>query len=96
MSAYLALIGPIGWQELVIILVLVLIVFGPRRLPEIAESFGKSIRKFKSATSEASDEVRRELDEIKRQPGEPERGSQESPRGTERPGGSEPADRDRA
>ncbi len=51
-----AFLGPIGWNELVIILVIVLIIFGPRRLPDFAESFGKSIRKFKAATREARDE----------------------------------------
>ncbi len=59
----LAFIGGIGWTELLIIFALVLIFFGPKRLPEIAEAFGKSIRKFKSATREVQDEVKRELDE---------------------------------
>ena len=62
MTACLAILGPIGWPELLVILGLVLIVFGPRRLPEIAEAFGKSIRKFRSASKNASDEVKKELD----------------------------------
>ncbi|HEU4928698.1 MAG TPA: twin-arginine translocase TatA/TatE family subunit [Candidatus Krumholzibacteria bacterium] len=52
-----AFLGPIGWNELVIILVIVLIIFGPRRLPDFAEAFGKSIKKFKQATREARDEL---------------------------------------
>ena len=52
-----ALLGPIGWNELVIILVIVLLIFGPRRLPDFAEALGKSIRKFRQATSEARDEI---------------------------------------
>jgi sec-independent protein translocase protein TatA len=52
-----AFLGPIGWNELVVILVIVLIIFGPRRLPELAEAFGKSIRKFKSASREVEEEV---------------------------------------
>jgi sec-independent protein translocase protein TatA len=52
-----ALLGPIGWNELVIILVIVLLIFGPRRLPDFAEALGKSIRKFRHATSEARDEI---------------------------------------
>jgi sec-independent protein translocase protein TatA len=63
MTAFSALIGPIGWQELIIVVIIVLIVFGPRRLPEIAEAFGKSIGKFRKATREATDEVRKELDD---------------------------------
>jgi len=52
-----AFLGPVGWNELVIILVIVLVIFGPRRLPELAEAFGKSIRKFKQATREVEEEV---------------------------------------
>jgi sec-independent protein translocase protein TatA len=66
MTPFLALFGPIGWPEMVLILIVVLIVFGPRRLPEIADALGKSVRKFKSATRDASQEVQRELNEAKR------------------------------
>jgi len=52
-----AFIGPVGWNELIVILVIVLVIFGPKRLPELAEAFGKSIRKFKSATREVEEEV---------------------------------------
>ena len=41
--------GRIGPAELIIILVLVLIIFGPSRLPELARSLGKSIREFRKA-----------------------------------------------
>ena len=58
--------GMAGWPEIVLILVLVLILFGPKRLQEIADAMGKSIRKFKSATKDATDEVQRELDDAKR------------------------------
>jgi TatA/E family protein of Tat protein translocase len=61
MKPFYAFIHNIGWPELLVILGLVLIFFGPRRLPEIAESFGKSIKKFRSATSSAADEVKKEL-----------------------------------
>lgn len=57
-----AFVMPGGWEWL-LILALVLILFGPKRLPEIAEAMGKSIRKFKSATKEATDEVKREIDD---------------------------------
>ena len=58
--------GMTGGWELLLILALVLLLFGPKRLPEIAEAMGKSIRKFKSATQAASDEVKREIDEAGR------------------------------
>lgn len=63
---WFAFIGPIGWNELVIILVIVLVIFGPKRLPELADAMGKSIRKFKSATREVEDEVTRAKNDVVR------------------------------
>ena len=40
MTPFLAIFGGLGWPELLVIGLVVLLVFGPRRLPEIAESFG--------------------------------------------------------
>lgn len=64
MRLFPAFIGNIGWQELLVILVLVLIVFGPRRLPDLAEALGKSIRRFKSATRDAQAEIKKEIDGV--------------------------------
>jgi sec-independent protein translocase protein TatA len=44
----------IHWQELVIILVLALVLFGPRRLPEIGRSLGHGIREFRDTMSGAT------------------------------------------
>jgi sec-independent protein translocase protein TatA len=44
-------IGPFGVPELLIILVILLLVFGARRLPDIGTSLGRSIRTFKSAVT---------------------------------------------
>jgi sec-independent protein translocase protein TatA len=44
----------LGWQELVIVLVIVIIIFGAGRLPEIGGALGKSIKEFKS-NSESDD-----------------------------------------
>lgn len=41
--------GRIGFAELLVILVVVLVLFGARRLPEIGESLGKAIREFQKA-----------------------------------------------
>ncbi|MFQ5511822.1 MAG: twin-arginine translocase TatA/TatE family subunit [Candidatus Krumholzibacteriia bacterium] len=57
MIPQLALIGPLGWSELLIIFFIILIIFGPRKLPEVAEAFGKSIQKFKKASREVRDEI---------------------------------------
>lgn len=42
----------LGMQELIIILIIVLVLFGATRLPQIGEGIGKAIRNFKKATSE--------------------------------------------
>jgi sec-independent protein translocase protein TatA len=51
--------GSIGMPELVVIFVVALIVFGPRKLPELGRSLGKSLSEFKRA----SNELRNTLDE---------------------------------
>ncbi len=54
------MIGGIGMPELLVILVIVLIIFGAGKLPEIGAGLGKGIRNFKKATNEpleSSDDV---------------------------------------
>ncbi len=55
--SYFALVGPLGWSELLIIFFIILIIFGPRKLPEVAEAMGKSIQKFKKASKDARSEI---------------------------------------
>src|SRR4026208_749088 len=70
--------GSIGMPELIIIFVIALIIFGPRKLPELGRSPGKSINEFKRA----SNELKNTLDEEIRV---------EEARSTERPRPPEPA-----
>jgi len=56
----------LGWQELVIILVIALIIFGPKKLPELGKSLGQAIRGFKEGSSKATEEVKKELKEIEK------------------------------
>ena len=54
--------GNIGWQGILIILVVLLLIFGPKRLPEMGRSLGRGIREFKdSITGSDKDE---ELEKI--------------------------------
>ena len=46
----------LGYQELLIILVIVLILFGANRLPELARSLGSSVKEFKKGVNEANKE----------------------------------------
>jgi sec-independent protein translocase protein TatA len=47
------MIGGIGMPELIVILVIVLIIFGAGKLPQIGEGLGKGIRNFKKATNDS-------------------------------------------
>lgn len=62
--------GPVGWQELLIVLFLVLLFFGPKRLPDMAEAFGKSIQKFKKASRDTRSEIESYADKQKTEIGE--------------------------
>ena len=54
--------GNIGWQGAIIILIVLLVVFGPKRLPEMGRSLGRGMREFKdSVTGKDDDEEPREL-----------------------------------
>ena len=51
-----------GW-EIVLILAVVLILFGAKKLPELAKGLGSGIKEFKKATREVSDEIHNAMDE---------------------------------
>jgi TatA/E family protein of Tat protein translocase len=51
--------GPIGMPELIVIMVIALIIFGPRKLPELGRSLGRSLGEFRRA----SNELKQTLDE---------------------------------
>ena len=60
--------GGIGGMEIFIILVVALVIFGPKKLPEMGRSLGKAIREFKSAGTELQDELTKAADEIDKDP----------------------------
>jgi sec-independent protein translocase protein TatA len=57
----------IGVTELIIILVILLLLFGSTRLPQLAKGMGKSIREFKKGIGEGEDNAERELPEARRE-----------------------------
>ncbi|MHB1389618.1 MAG: Sec-independent protein translocase subunit TatA/TatB [Thermoleophilia bacterium] len=54
----------VGWQELIIVLVIMLVIFGPKRLPEIGRSLGKGIKEFKKSTSEIQEQLTQEEPQV--------------------------------
>lgn len=55
--------GPIGPTELIVILVIALLILGPKKLPEVGKSLGKGMREFKDSLSSASDSFGHDDDE---------------------------------
>ena len=54
--------------EMILIFLIVLLLFGAKRLPELFKSFGKSIREFKKATTEIEEDIRTAMDEEPEEP----------------------------
>ncbi|AFY41566.1 TatA/E family twin arginine-targeting protein translocase [Nostoc sp. PCC 7107] len=54
----------IGLPEMAVIMIVALLVFGPKKLPEIGRSVGKAIRGFQEASNEFQNEFKREAEQI--------------------------------
>ena len=61
------MLSNIGVPGLILILLLALIIFGPKKLPEIGRAFGQTLREFKNSTKDLSSEVMSDLDDSKKE-----------------------------
>ena len=59
------MLGSIGMPELVLIFIVALIVFGPKKLPEIGKSLGKGLAEFKKASDDFKQSIQKEVDGLK-------------------------------
>lgn len=84
------LLAFLGWPEIIGILLVLLLLFGAKKLPELARGLGKGINEFKRATRDVQDELQRAVEE---EPPPPSRPAPPPPAAATStpPGGSEPA-----
>ncbi len=80
------MIGGLGIQELLVVLVIALFLFGGKKLPEVGKSLGRAIRGFKDGTEEGA----REAEELKRESEEPSREDSSPQADSEKPGETPP------
>jgi len=55
------MIGNLGMGEILLILFVIILLFGAKRLPELARSVGKSLSEFRHAVNSATDDIKKEL-----------------------------------
>ena len=57
----------LGNSEILVILIFALLLFGPKKLPELARSLGKAVAEYKRAAREIEEEVNREFSQVERE-----------------------------
>jgi len=64
-------VGNIGFRELLIIILIVLLLFGAKRIPEVMRSFGRGVKEFKKAAKEIESQVDDDKDSESEKPSTP-------------------------
>jgi sec-independent protein translocase protein TatA len=59
--------GPVGWQEMMVIFIVALVLFGPKKLPELGRTLGKAITEFRRASNELKATFEREMQTLERE-----------------------------
>lgn len=62
MNTLVAMFG-LGGQEIILILVVILLLFGAKKIPELARGLGTGIKEFKKATENVNDEIQKAIEE---------------------------------
>ncbi|MFO7526186.1 MAG: twin-arginine translocase TatA/TatE family subunit [Ignavibacteriaceae bacterium] len=62
----LAFIGNLGAGEIILILLVILLLFGAKKIPELAQGLGKGMKEFKKSLKDVEDELKNTDDEIKK------------------------------
>jgi sec-independent protein translocase protein TatA len=64
-------VGNIGFREILIIILIVLLLFGAKRIPEVMKAFGKGVKEFKKAAKEIESSVDENEDSETKKPSQP-------------------------
>ena len=64
MNTIIAFLGPIGGPEMFLIFMVLLLLFGAKKLPQLARGIGKSVGEFRKAREEFEDEIRKGGEEL--------------------------------
>jgi Tat protein translocase TatB subunit len=56
--------GSIGFPEIIMIFIVVLLLFGPSKLPDFAKMFGKTVREFRKTINEAKSTIEEEIEKV--------------------------------
>lgn len=68
MTSMLLFLGNLGATELVLIFLVVLLLFGGNKIPELMRGLGRGIREFNSAKNQVEDEIRQGIREVEKKP----------------------------
>ena len=66
LSSELLLFGGLGGWEICLVLLVVILLFGAKKIPELAKGLGKGIREFKDATQDVKKEIDEEIKDLDR------------------------------
>lgn len=58
--------GPIGFPELVLILIIALVIFGPKKLPELGRTLGKTMAELKRASNDIKQSIEKEIEHVEK------------------------------
>ena len=61
---YFLILGGLGSTEIILILLVVLLLFGAKKIPDLMRGFGQGIREFKDASKEIKKEIDKEVNEV--------------------------------
>ncbi|GMU94729.1 MULTISPECIES: twin-arginine translocase TatA/TatE family subunit [Ignavibacterium] len=59
--------GNLGWSEILLIILVILLLFGAKKIPELAQGLGKGMKEFKKAVRDVEDEIKKTDEEVKKE-----------------------------